>query len=214
MRTARVSRPTVLLTGFGPFRNVRRNASATLVRRLAREARLALPHCRFAAAVLPTEWVRAPSLLSELYERHDPALALHFGVASNIRGFRIETEARNFCRMSTDAAGSLPVSGCLCESGAPELAATVSVADIARHLEAQGFEAKLSHDAGGYLCNAVFYRSLVEARVHGNRCKVGFVHIPVDSGTPEDAGRIASGALEILKFALQPSASHVALTSV
>ncbi len=68
-------RPTVLLTGFGPFRNVRRNASAALVKSLAREARLALPHCRFTVAVLPTEWVRAPSLLSELYERHAPALA-------------------------------------------------------------------------------------------------------------------------------------------
>ena len=214
MRSARVSRPTVLLTGFGPFRNVRKNASATLVRRLAREARLALPHCRFAVAVLPTEWVRAPSLLSELYERHAPALALHFGVASNIRGFRIETEARNFCRMSTDAAGSLPVSSCLCEGGAPELAATVAATAIARHLEAQGFEAKLSNDAGGYLCNAVFYHSLVEARVRGDRCKVGFIHIPVDSGTPEAAGRIVPGALEILKLALQPSASETALTSV
>ena len=205
-------RPTVLLTGFGPFRNVRRNASAALVRRLAREARLALPHCRFAVAVLPTEWARAPSLLSKLYERHAPALALHFGVASNMRGFRIETEARNFCRMSTDAAGSLPVSSCLCESGAPELAATIAVTAIARHLEAQGFEAKLSNDAGGYLCNAVFYHSLVEAKVRDECCKVGFIHVPADAKSQDIFDYAVPGALEILKFALQTSASETALT--
>lgn len=207
-------RPTVVLTGFGPFPGVRRNASASLVKRLAFKARIALPHYRFAAAVLPTEWTRAPGLLSELYERHEPTLALHFGVASNMRGFRIETEARNFCRMSPDAAGILPVLDCVCQDGAASLAATITVNSIVHHLEVQGFEAKLSDDAGGYLCNAVLYHSLVEARERGNRCKVGFIHVPADAKMRDIFDYAVPGALEILKFALQPLASETALTSV
>ena len=208
------SHPTVLLTGFGPFPNVPRNASAVIVKRLAREARLALPHVRFAFAVLPTEWTRAPGLVSELHERHDPVLALHFGVASGMRGFRIETEARNFCRMSPDAAGGLPASNCICEGGASALATSVPATAVAQHLEAHGFEARLSDDAGGYLCNAVFYHSLLEASTRRDRCRVGFIHIPVEAGETEAVDRTVAGALEVLKFSLHHAPQDATLTSV
>lgn len=207
-------RPTVLLTGFGPFPRVRRNASASLVKKLAFKARIALPHYRFAAAVLPTEWARAPSLLSELYVRHAPVLALHFGVASNMSGFRIETVARNICRMSPDATGSLPVRNCVYEGGAPTLPATIAVTSIARHLEAQGYEARLSDDAGGYLCNAVLYHSLVEAKARGERCKVGFIHVPAEAGLRDIVGHTVPGAVEILKVALDALSPSPILTSV
>jgi len=214
MRIGIDHRPTVLLTGFGPFPNVRRNASAVLAKRLALNARTALPHHQFVAAMLPTEWTRAPQILSNLYEQHNPALAIHFGVASNMRGFRIETEARNICRMSPDAMGSLPILDCICEGGAPSLAATTDGASTVEHLEALRFEAALSDDAGGYLCNAVFYRSLIEAKERGGHCKVGFIHIPADTKLQNILDYAAPGALEILKFALQTSASETALTSV
>lgn len=207
-------RPTVLLTGFGPFPGVRRNASASLVKWLSFKAQIALPHCRFVAAVLPTEWTRAPRILAELYERHDPALALHFGVATNMRGFRIETEARNFCRMSPDAAGSLPVLNRVFEDGAPALPVTIAVTSIARHLEAQGYNAALSDDAGGYLCNAVLYHSISEARDRGGRCKVGFIHVPADAKLRDTVGYAVPGAVEILKVALDARSPAPILTSV
>jgi pyroglutamyl-peptidase len=207
-------RPTVLLTGFGPFPGVRRNASAVLVKRLATCAQKALPHYRFAAAVLPTEWVAAPHLLSELYTRHDPVLALHFGVAPNMRGFRIEKEARNFCRPSPDAAGCLPVLDRVSADGAPTLASTIAAETIARHLDVHGYEAKLSDDAGGYLCNAVLYRSLVEAKARGGRCRTGFIHVASDAKRQDILDHTLPGALEILKSALESSLSETALTSV
>lgn len=206
-------RPTVLLTGFGPFPGVRRNASGTLASWLALHARLAIPNVRTATAVLPTDWVRAPRLLAELHARHDPVLSLHFGVASNMKGLRIEAEAHNFCRMSADAAGNLPALGQLIESGAPALPATIDANGIAQHLGAKGFHATLSDDAGGYLCNAVLYHSLLAARQNGGRCKVGFVHIPTETTMRDILVTVAPGALEILRSALQTSRQPTLLTS-
>jgi pyroglutamyl-peptidase len=195
-------RPKVLLTGFGPFPGVRKNVSGFLVKWFAVRARMAMPHVRIVAAVLPTEWARAPSELTELYIRHDPRLVLHFGVAANMRGFRIETEARNSCRMSPDAIGALPPLALISAAGADTLPVTFGAKSIAQRLDERGYHATLSDDAGGYLCNAVLYHSLAEAERRGGRCKVGFIHIPADASWGDVFDYAIPGAFEILKFAL------------
>jgi pyroglutamyl-peptidase len=195
-------RPKVLLTGFGPFPGVRKNISASLIKWLAFRARTAMPHVRFVTGVLPTEWVRAPSELTELYNQHEPVLAMHFGVASNMRGFRIETRARNSCRMSPDATGALPPLALLSETGADSIPVTIDAHAIARHLAGRGYFAALSDDAGGYLCNAVLYHSLAEAARRGGRCKIGFIHIAADTSRADVFDHAIPGALEILKLSL------------
>ncbi|HVZ03472.1 pyroglutamyl-peptidase I [Hyphomicrobium sp.] len=207
-------RPTVLLTGFGPFPGVPKNVSGSLVKWLAFRARVALPHVRFVAAILPTEWMRAPRELTALYDRHDPVLALHFGVASDMRGFRIETEARNVCRPSPDAAGALPPLALISEADALSIPVTIDAKFIAQHLSSRGYYATLSDDAGGYLCNAILYRSLVEARQRRQRCKVGFIHISADAALLDVLDYATSGAFEILKLSLEMPRRAAALTSV
>ncbi len=196
-------RSTVLLTGFGPFPGVPVNASADLVHRVARKARAAIPDVRVTAAILPTEWERAPRLVAKLHERHRPALALHFGVASGSKGIRLETEARNFCRDSVDAAGALPCEPRLAADGPAARLSSIAVLTIAAALTASGYPSSISEDAGGYLCNAVLYHSLALAEARGG-CQVGFVHIPSDLSQPplriEDA---TAAALEIIKVALE-----------
>lgn len=207
-------RPKVLLTGFGPFPGVRKNVSGPLVRWLAFKARTAIPHVRFVAAVLPTEWLSAPRMLAGLYDQHDPVLALHFGVASGMRGFRIETEARNFCRMSPDAVGALPALTLISEADSEALPVTIDAKAAAQNLGEKGYHATLSSDAGGYLCNAVLYHSLAEAGRRGGRCKVAFVHVPAETRLQDTLGYAVPGALEILKFVLEASPSAIPLTSV
>lgn len=175
-------RSTILLTGFGPFPGVPINVSADLVRRTARVARRAFPALHFLSSVLPTEWRRAPMLVATLHERYRPILALHFGVASGAQGLRLEVRAENVCRASRDAAGMLPPADKLCADGPAERRATINVSAIARNLEAQGLPSTISHDAGGYLCNAVLYQSLASAETHGGA--VGFIHIPSDLSRP------------------------------
>ncbi len=211
MDTRADRRPTILLTGFGPFPGVAENASAALVKALARTARRAMPEYRFVTAVLPTEWARAPRLIAALDARHAPVLALHFGVAAGCRGFRLETEARNFCRFAPDAAGAGPLSDCLVVDGVATLKATIPIAAIAARLAAQGFPVSLSDDAGGYLCNAALYHSLERARRAGGGCRVGFVHIPADLASAfPDGQRAVAGALEIIKGGLEACARPTA----
>jgi pyroglutamyl-peptidase len=163
--------------------------------------------------MLPTEWEVAPQMLAELYERHDPVLALHFGVAAIKHGFQIETEARNFCRTSPDAAGCLPATSKVAEDGVDVRPVTIDAPAIAAHLSEKGYAVSLSDDAGGYLCNSVLYHSLVLAEKRGGVCPVGFIHIPTVVRPPAlQTG--AAGVLEIIKFALEPEASEAALTSV
>lgn len=194
---------TVLLTGFGPFPGVPVNASADLVRRVARKARVAFPDVRATVAILPTEWERAPRLVAKLHVRHRPALALHFGVASGSTCIRLETAARNFCRDSVDAAGALPGEQRLSADGPAARLSSIAVPRIAAALAAKGYPFAISEDAGGYLCNAVLYHSLALAEARGG-CQVGFVHIPSDLAEPtfrvEDA---TAAALEIIKIALE-----------
>lgn len=173
---------TVLLTGFGPFPGIPVNASAELVRVIVPLARRAFPAFPFVAAVLPTEWRRAPELVATLQERLHPRLALHMGVATGAQNVRLEECAENVCRESRDAAGLLPVAASLCADGPPERRANIDIVAIANVLRANGTPCTISDNAGGYLCNAVLYQSLASAEVRGYGA-VGFVHIPADLGS-------------------------------
>lgn len=208
------TRPNVLLTGFGPFPGVRRNVSGSLVKRLGFRARVMRPQFHFVVAVLPTEWVRAPQIVAELYKRHDPVLALHFGVSSKAQGFHIETEAKNSCRMSADNVGNLPALTQVLNGDVGVRPVTINAEAIAARLNERGHDASLSDDAGGYLCNAVLYSSLVEAERRGGRCRVGFVHIPADAGLLNLFDFAVPGAFEILKFTIESQRPVAALTSV
>jgi pyroglutamyl-peptidase len=194
-------RPTVLLTGFGPFPGVPLNASGLLVRKLAPLARRQYPHNRFVAAVLPTEWRRAPVRVAKLHLRCAPILALHFGVASGARDIRLEALAQNACRPSRDAAELLPLASSLAAGGPDSRRATIDVPAIARALSARDIPCSVSEDAGGYLCNAVLYQSLAAS---GADCKVGFVHIPTElSEAPLDLNRAVEAALIIIASSLE-----------
>lgn len=192
---------SVLLTGFGPFPGVEENITARLVPLLADHARAAYPAVAFHGHVLDTAWSSAPGRVAKLVERHRPSLALHFGVARDARGFRIERVARNLCAGSPDATGSTPPRPVLQTDGPDVQAVNVDVAKIVHRLARLGLPVEFSDDAGAYLCNAVLYHSLAAARTFAQNaggspptaCRTGFIHLPVSLETPP---MTFSGALE------------------
>jgi pyroglutamyl-peptidase len=194
------SRPTVLLTGFGPFPGIAVNASGLMIKKLARKARQAFPNHRFVTSVLPTEWRRAPQRIADLHMRSRPVLALHFGVAGSTQTIRLEECAENICRPMPDAAAMPPLAAKLFPDGPPTRRATIDLRKVAEALNAENIPCALSHDAGGYLCNAVLYHSLA---LCGADCKVGFVHIPADLLRPPlDLDTTVKAALVIIETAL------------
>ncbi|MGL4397711.1 MAG: pyroglutamyl-peptidase I [Hyphomicrobium sp.] len=208
---SQTSSASIVLTGFGPFPGIAENVTARLVPAIADRARRRWPAVTIVDAILPTEWAVAPERIRALYAAHRPVLMLHFGVASDAAGFRIETEAANACRAAPDAAGLLPLATQLRADCAATLPATIPVARIHAHLTAAGYPTSLSDDAGGYLCNAVLYHAL---DVHQSSaaekdvvtraaCRVGFIHVPPTlEGPPLDFEMAVSGALEILTLCM------------
>ena len=204
MRTSTSLSPTVLLTGFGPFPGMPENASAPLVRVVAQRARAAFRDHRFHAAVLPTEWHAAPQRVTALISRLQPFLSLHFGVAQDTHGFRIETQGLNTCRRAPDAAGRLPLDQVLVVGGPDTHPSSLPIDAIVDRLQALDLPVTTSQDAGGYLCNAVLYHALHTPRRPNVQARAGFIHIPtVFAGAPLTFETAVTGCLAIIDASLR-----------
>jgi pyroglutamyl-peptidase len=171
------NRPTLLLTGFGPFPTVPVNATSLLVPRMAEAAVRAFPGIRIECHILPTEWGAGLAMAGDLYRRLRPDAAIHFGVSGRASGFEIEARACNACAQSQDAAGFLPDGPQISPRGPKYLNTTLPASQIVERLRRRGIPAILSRDAGRYLCNALLYRSQELARDMGPS-RSGFIHLP------------------------------------
>ena len=191
------NRSSILLTGFGPFPNVATNATSLLVPRLAEAARRSFVGMRTEFYILPTEWSAALHLADELYRHLRPSVALHFGVSRRATGFEIETRARNVCIPSLDAAGLMPPGDQISPGGPEYLTSTLPASHIIERLRRRGIPAMLSRDAGGYLCNAVLYRTQEIAREADKPLRSGFIHLPATLVSERMASRGPSGACRL-----------------
>jgi pyroglutamyl-peptidase len=174
----------VLITGFGPFPGAPFNPSATLAKALARRRRPALAGIERSTHVFATTYASVDRDLPKLFAQK-PDVVLMFGVAGRRRQLCIETRARNAVSLLfPDASGQRPRRGVIKLRGPAALAGN---APFARLAGAAGPRARLSRDAGRYLCNYVFWRVLEQVR--GTRPLVQFVHMPPVSAKPRPRGR-------------------------
>lgn len=197
-----MARPSILLTGFGPFPGAAVNPSAWLVETLA--SSLPPADYRLHAEVLPTEWAAVSSRAPQLFDALKPRLILHFGLSQRALGFRIERCAHNWILARADAAGALASRGAILPEGHDRLASPLPASRLATHLKQQGLAATPSRSAGRYLCNFLYYLSLDWAARQEPPCHTVFVHIPPAKaqGGPFDRTELLRGADAILRFAI------------
>jgi pyroglutamyl-peptidase len=174
------ARPTIVLTGFGPFPGVPINATEMLVPQLAQAARTLFATHETVYEILPTQWEEAPARLRRLIGASDVELVLHFGVAQDVQGFQLELVGRNLQTSLQDAVGELPKSTRVVEEGPDLLATTLPAERIAARLMGLGLPCKTSDNAGTYLCNALLYHSLSAAHATPEPHLAGFVHVPAN----------------------------------
>jgi pyroglutamyl-peptidase len=167
----------VLILGFGPFPGVARNPSAVLVKRLAKRRRPALAAAIRTTHIFATAYAAVDNELPKLLA-DKPDIVLMFGLAARRRYLCIETKARNTRSiLFPDARGYRPARGVIALG---EPAARRGIAPFARLLAAaQGsrMPARLSRDAGRYVCNYSYWRALALAG-RGRGPLVQFIHIP------------------------------------
>ena len=192
----------VVVTGFEPFPGAPVNPTERLVAAL----RAAPPSfegvAAFRAEILPVDYAAVGPRLSAIGRDFAPDIAIHFGLANECVGFRLERLARNrFGADRPDNAGVLREGGAVC-AGPETLPSGLPLEAIARRLAGLGLPVEWSDDAGGYLCNTVFMLSRAHACAGFAPDRSGFVHVPPTgegSGFPlSDAGLMA-GALAIVE---------------
>ena len=167
------------------------------MRALAGEPASAFGASELRAVVLPTDYRRSQAMLRRLNATFLPDIVVHFGLAAGAREIHVERLARNCTDPGKpDAAGFAPRFGKVRRTGPDALAATLPAEEIVAALAQAGFAARLSDDAGAYVCNATLYCSLAAATLGR---MVGFIHVPPEAAM--DAMRLRKAAEIILRAA-------------
>ena len=145
--------------------------------------------------MLPVSYGRAADAFREAVRAADPELVVCFGQAERDTGLSVERFALNL-----DDAGTLDNDGVAASAGPIDPAGPVAyrsglpVDEIVAALRAEGIPAAPSRDAGGYLCNHVFYVLMRLLEQERPQTRGGFVHVPLLATIPLDllvrAGRI------------------------
>lgn len=195
---------TVLLTGFEPFGGEACNPSWEAVRALA--GKLLSDGSRIEVALLPCVFGQALSVLETQIQSLTPAVVVCVGQAGGRTELSVERVAINLddARIP-DNLGAQPIDVPIKSDGPAAYFSTLPVKAIVAALRAQGIPATLSHTAGTFVCNHVFYGLMDLAARDSSIERAGFVHIPylpaqaaLHAGAPSMALAMMVKALELL----------------
>jgi pyroglutamyl-peptidase len=166
----------VLVTGFEPFDGRTVNPSQKLVEALAGDVQTAL---------LPVSYARAATALRDAVRGAAPEVVICFGQADGRTGISIERFAHNLDEATTTDNDAAAGSGAAIDPDGPvAYPSTLPVDDLVAALRAEGIPASPSRDAGGFLCNHVFYVLMRVLAQEQPDAIGGFVHVPL---LPEQA---------------------------
>jgi len=169
----------VLITGFGPFPGAPFNPTMPLVDRLLDLRRPALDGVALSGHIFHVTYETVDRELPQLVAEQRPHALLMFGLASRTSYLRIETRARNAVTTHLpDADGNRAQSASIVRA-ADALAFGPHTANLMRAARATGIDARLSRDAGAYLCNYLSWRAIETTRQPGGPALASFVHVPL-----------------------------------
>ncbi|BCH33731.1 peptidase C15 [Mesorhizobium sp. L-8-10] len=206
MTSAGPERPRILVTGFSAFPG----APVNPTERLVAELRNRLPELAsvgaVAAVVLDVDYAKLPEALRRLAAAQQPDIAIHFGLSAAATGFVLERLARNAYGGKPDNSGHVPEAARICD-GDDVLASTLPLDALHVALAAAGIPVDWSDDAGGYLCNYLFYLSRSPVLDEFAPGMSGFIHVPPlrEGETTEVAGAmdletLVEGALLVIRL--------------
>lgn len=194
-----------LLAGFGPFGAVVSNPAERVTRHFmdAPPAGFELT-CLVLPVTYSTAFSEVEQSLREEEARGRPIeLLLLLGAAVGSDHWRVERSARNRVSARPDAAGELPAATEIEPGGPARLETTADVEALAGALRSAGLHARVSDDAGAYLCNFAYYRALHGARASRRSPTCLFLHLPADTET------LASGQSAPARFTFDQQVTAV-----
>jgi pyroglutamyl-peptidase len=144
----------ILLTGFEPWGKQTVNPSGEIARELG-------------GHVLPVDFDRAPAELRRLLREHRPHAVVMMGLAPGRKGIALEAIALNVEHHEG------PVVRMIRKGGALALRSSLPLGKLYDALRKAGLPVSISHHAGTFVCNRVFYEGLATTTI-----PCGFVHVP------------------------------------
>jgi pyroglutamyl-peptidase len=156
----------VLVTGFEPFGGSPVNTSQQIVDAVG-------------GVVLPVSYRRVGGALLDAVRAADPDVVVCFGQADR-DVVSVERFAHNLDGAEAEDSDGVVSAAVIAPNGPVAYRSTLPVDEIVAALRAEGIPAEASRDAGGFLCNRVFYllMRLLEQKRPGTTG--GFVHVPED----------------------------------
>jgi pyroglutamyl-peptidase len=165
----------ILITGFGPFPGAPDNPTGPLVRALARDKR---PDMTVKAHVFATRYRTVDRALPRLLKSFKPDALIMFGLATRSRAIRVETLARNRISPHPDAGGFTRGPCAIDDASQRSLTARAPAAAILRALTRAGVAARLSRNAGDYLCNYTLWHATRRTGGPDGLEISAFIHVP------------------------------------
>lgn len=189
--TAATAGPIALLTGFAPFGGEAVNPSWQAVKAL--DGRSIAGH-RVVAVELPCEFAAAPRVLRAALRRHRPRVVIATGQAGGRTGISLERVAINLIDARiADNAGAQPIDVPVSTRAPSACFTRLPIKSALLALHDAGIDAHVSHSAGTFVCNQVFY-VLMRALARSPGVRAGFVHVP---WLPEQAAHHAGPGMPL-----------------
>ena len=192
------SNKSILVTGFGPFGEHTVNASWVAVGELTQIWDQRAPEWKsytLSTHEVPVVYSYVEGSLPKIYEERTPCLCVHVGVASPYNVVMLERCGHNQAYKHPDVSGNRPITGCCVKDGPEAISTRFDLDSACKALSGNAVEFRISNDAGRYLCDFIYYKSL-----HMDKCPVVFVHVPPlnQPYSGEQLGRALKDLLEIL----------------
>jgi len=164
---------TILVTGFVPFAHHERNISQQVVESISSNAGL---DCKINTSILTVDEKGSREISGRIQSGEEISAVLHLGFSENAEELLIEKFARNRFQMKiADNSLRMETTGKIA-SGKITLQTNVPINIIDDHLEGIP-EIRWNEDAGGFVCNETYYRSLLAASARKSPI-VLFIHLP------------------------------------
>ena len=169
----------VLITGFRAFPGAPHNPTPALVDRLMRLRRPALAEVERIAHVFAVSYAAVDQDLPALLAKHQPDAVLMFGLAARTPYLRIESRARNaVTQIWPDAAQTRLHKRTIAGTQDTRYFGPHTLR-LLRAAKTSGIDARLSRDAGSYLCNYLSWRALEACERANGPALAAFIHVPL-----------------------------------
>ncbi len=201
---------TLLLTGFEPFDGDAFNPSWAVALALDGQR---IGGARVVAVQLPCVFATALPALQAALAAHRPRWVLALGLAGSRSAISVERVAVNLVDARIpDNAGAQPIDQPVLAGGPAAYFTGLPAKAIVARLQQAGHRAELSHSAGSFVCNQVFYglmHALAAPPGSAASATGGFIHLPP---LPEQAARYPQAAS--MALADQVAALRLAVEAV